>query len=184
MNYRECGGISLKYGNASVGRTLIVHLDRGEDLLESLRECVESQGIHNGVILTGFGTLDRCRLRAITTTSFPPEDQFTTVEGPLELVSIDGVIAGGEIHAHFEVAGPKGCFGGHLELGCRVLYLCDIVIGEINNVDLTFERCSKTGLRLLSIKPGCEETGPSVELDDNGQVAGISRATGWDEDGK
>ncbi|MFZ5437006.1 MAG: PPC domain-containing DNA-binding protein [Bacillota bacterium] len=174
----------MKYGNASLGKTFVIHLDRDEDLLESLREFVASQGIRNGVILSGFGTLDRCRLHAISTAGLPPRDEFTTVEGPLELVGIDGVIANGDIHAHFEVANLKGSFGGHLEPGCRVLYLCDLVVAEIDNVDMAFETCPETGLRLLSVRPGYEKVGPSVELDGEGKVIGLGRAMGWRRDAK
>lgn len=170
----------MRYGNASLGKTHVIHLDKDEDLLESMREYVKSKGIRNGVILTGFGTLDRCRFHAITTTGLPPHDEFVTVEGPLEVVGIDGIIANGEIHAHYEVANLDGSFGGHLEPGCRVLYLCEVVIAELDGIDMTFEVCPKTKLRLLSVKSGSEEVGPSVDLDEDGNVLGMGRAKGWE----
>lgn len=168
------------YGNASIKRTVVVHLDRGEDLLESLRQIVAAEGIRNGLILTAYGTLDRVRFHSVMTNALPPSDTFITVEAPLEVLSVTGSIAGGEIHAHITVADLEKSFGGHLEPGCRVLYLCDLVLAELEGTELAFETRPATGLRLLTVKGGTEAVGPAVAVSPDGtaRAAGVSR--GWD----
>lgn len=156
------------YGNGSIRRTIVAHLDHGEDVLESLKRIVRAEGIKNGVILNGYGTLNRCRFHSVAAVGFPPKDEFYTVEGPFELLSLSGTIANGEIHVHVEVADKDHAFGGHLEPGSRVLYLCDVAIAELGDIDMAFEVRPKTGLKLLTVKPGREETGPSVEADERG----------------
>ncbi|MEW6045452.1 MAG: PPC domain-containing DNA-binding protein [Bacillota bacterium] len=153
----------MVFGTGSIRRVVVIHLDRGEDVLESLRQIVRAEQIRNGVILTGYGTLDRFSYHAVTTAGLPPQDRFVTVERPLEIVGIHGVIADGEIHAHIAVADLERGFGGHLEPGCRVLYLCDVVIGEVDGVDMRFETRPETGLRLLNVSPGHEVPGPRID---------------------
>ncbi len=170
----------MNYGNGTLGRLHIVHLDRNEDVYESLHRYASTHGILNGVILTGYGTIDRCRFHSVTGNSLPPEDKFTTIHAPLEVLGIHGIIAGGEIHAHMEVADLDHSFGGHLEPGCRVLYLCDLVIAKIEGVDLAFERRAQSGLRLLFVRPGVEEQGLALELDNRDEPQAVSPAVGWE----
>lgn len=170
----------MNYGNAAIGRTVVVHLDRGEDVLESLRQIVAQEGIKHGLILTGYGTLDRVRFHSVTTNGLPPKDVFLTTEAPLEVLAITGSIAGGEIHAHITVADLEKSFGGHLEPGCRVLYLCDVVLAELDGVELAFETRPATGLRLLTVKGGREEAGPAVAVSPDGQAQPAGPSQGWE----
>lgn len=54
------------------------------------------------------------------------------MEGPLELVSVSGLIADHKPHIHCTMAirGNK-MFTGHLEPGCKVLYLSEVAIGRL-----------------------------------------------------
>ena len=168
------------YGNGHLTRTVVVHLDQGEDILESLNECVAAAGIRNGLILTGYGTVDRYRIHAVKTNGLPPVDQFVTEERPLEVLALQGTIAGGQIHAHITFSDLERSFGGHLEPGCRVLYLCDVVIGELQGLDMEFALRPDTGLWLLTVRPGREAPGPAVALDGAGNGTVSWRRAGWD----
>ncbi len=170
----------MNYGNGSLGKIHIIHLDRNEDILESLRRFAAAHGIRNGVVLTGYGTIDRCRFHSVTSNSLPPKDEFITVRSPLEVLGIHGLIANGEIHAHIEVADLEHSFGGHLEPGCRVLYLCDVAVAELEGLDLGFDLRRETGLRLLSVRSGNEAQGPAVELDDCNEPQSTAPARGWE----
>lgn len=170
------------YNSAKIKRTIVIHIEKGEDLLESIREVITKEGIKSGLVLSGYGTLDRCRYHYITTNLLPPTDEFDTYEGPLELVGMDGVIASGEPHIHFDVANSEQSFGGHLEPGCRSLYLCDVVIAELEEIDMTFEVDPKTKLRGLKMQPNINEKGPAVEPDAYGNYRVVGKARGWDFD--
>ncbi|MFW6029532.1 MAG: PPC domain-containing DNA-binding protein [Halanaerobiales bacterium] len=127
-------------GFGKIKETLIVSLDKGEDVLASLEEAIKDNNIKNGLILTGYGTLDKSTLHMITTTGFPAENYFDKKEQPLEVISLDGVIADGELHAHITLSDTERAYGGHLEPGCRTLYLFEIVIGILDDIDLVREK--------------------------------------------
>jgi uncharacterized protein len=126
------------FSAASAATTHIIRLDPGEDVLGTLHEYIKTSEIHTGAVVSGIGTLDRCRMHLVTTTDYPPQEIFPIWDGvPLELVAMQGVIADGEPHIHITVASPDGAFGGHLEPGCRVLYLSEIVVLEFVTHALT-----------------------------------------------
>lgn len=64
------------FRSLAAGRILLLRLDRGDLLLESIARMIEGERIANGVVLSGIGTLDRCVLHMVTTTGFPPVEYF------------------------------------------------------------------------------------------------------------
>lgn len=122
-----------------LGRTFIVKLVQGEDLLVSVRELIQEKQIKNAVIVSGLATFDRSVLHMISTTDYPIRthiDKKTDV--PLEVVSVDGFIADGDPHIHCTISDRNQAYAGHLLEGCRILYLGELVIQEI--LDLNIER--------------------------------------------
>jgi hypothetical protein len=124
------------FNNGKFGNVHVLRLDKGDYLLESIEELIKEQKIKNAVVLSGIGTLDYCVLHMVMTTGFPPVEHFERWEDkPLELASIDGIIADGVPHLHTVVSDHQYSYAGHLEPGCRVLYLAEIVIAEIDGFD-------------------------------------------------
>ncbi len=121
------------------GRVLIIRLNKGDLLRESIEEAISAHNIKDGTLVCGYGTLDNCTLHMINRVDvFPAEEDFPTWKNtPFELVSMTGVIADGTPHIHAVVADTNHTFGGHLEPGCRVIYLAEIVIYEHKNLKLT-----------------------------------------------
>lgn len=116
----------------------VLQLDQGEDLLGSILEFIERSGVRHGAVISGIGTLDRCTLHMVTTTGYPPVEVFPEwIDRPLELVGMQGVIAAGQPHIHMTVSDTTQATGGHLEPGCRILYLAEVVIQEFTNLELT-----------------------------------------------
>ena len=109
----------------------ILRLDPGDDLLGCVNELIEKENIVNGAIVSGIGTFDHCVMHMVMTTSFPAVEHFEKWDDkPLELSSIDGIIANGMPHLHMVVSDHKVAFSGHVEPGCRILYLGELVIME------------------------------------------------------
>jgi uncharacterized protein len=123
----------VKSWQRDAGTILLVSLDPGEDVLGSLEELCSDHDIRDGVVLSGIGTLDRCRLHCVTTVDYPPEETYPEWrDEPLELVSMAGIIIGGTPHVHVTIASTSGAWGGHLEPGSRVLYLAEIAIMKLS----------------------------------------------------
>ena len=137
-----------------VGRTFILKLVQGEDLLESVERLIAEEGIENAVVVSGIATFDRSRLHMISTTGYPAEvfidercDVPTTgypaevfiderCDVPLEVVSVEGFICDGEPHLHCTISDSRGAYAGHLLKGCRILYLGELVIQELLGLNL------------------------------------------------
>ena len=130
----------MKYFSTNrTGRIFILSLDQGEYFLEAINDLIQKENIVTGVVVSGIGTLDKCTLHMVTTTGYPPVEYFDKRDDvPLELVSIQGVIADRTPHLHCTVSDSEKAYAGHLEKGCRVLYLCEVVIQEL--LDLNIRR--------------------------------------------
>jgi uncharacterized protein len=125
----------------------------GEMLLESIKEAIQSQGIRNGAVVSGIGTFKTCRMHYVEHTGFPPRDHIFTLHKPLELLSVNGLIADGEPHLHIVVScGEDEVYGGHLEDGSEVLYLAEIAILAFNEHQMERQLDPERRVRLLRPK--------------------------------
>jgi hypothetical protein len=113
-------------------RTLMVRFDYGDMLLEGIQQVIKEERIETGYVTGGIGTFDRCRMHMITTTGFPSKDKIVEMEGPIELLTLQGFIASGEPHIHMTVSDTEQAYGGHLEPGSRVLYLGEVRIDVLS----------------------------------------------------
>jgi hypothetical protein len=120
---------------------LCVYMERGDDFHECVERVAEEKDIRAGAVLSGIGTFDVARIHHIAHTEFPAEDKFVTLEGPVELCSVDGIIADHKPHMHCTMAlRGEELFAGHLEPGCRVLYLAEVVIARFSGKELERDR--------------------------------------------
>lgn len=138
------------FSTNSSGRVFVMRLDQGDFLLESIRTLIKEESIQDAYVASAIGTLDRCVMHMVMTTGYPPVEHFERWEDkPLELSSIDGLIAGGVPHCHMVVSDHEKAYSGHLEEGCRVLYLAEIVFVELGQPGFTRIRNEKGILKLV-----------------------------------
>ncbi|MGQ9524441.1 MAG: PPC domain-containing DNA-binding protein [Armatimonadota bacterium] len=137
------------FANGTVSEVVVARLDQGDDLLESIARLAQEADIRTGVIVSCIATVDRCRLHRITTTSYPPEDQFVEREGPIEITSAQGIIADYHPHIHFVGSDLLGTFAGHLEPGSRVLYLAEVCVLKLQDIPLKRTPNLSTGVNQL-----------------------------------
>ena len=142
----------MKYfSTKDTGRTFVLRLDQGDYILESIEGLIQEEGIKDAVVVSGMGTLDQCTLHMVMTTGYPTVQHFEHwKDKPLELASIDGIIADGKPHLHAVVSDSKKAYAGHLENGCRTLYLAEIVIVEMKSMNLTRIPDDKNLLKLVT----------------------------------
>ena len=125
------------YTTNQYGRTVIIHLGKGEKLLESLTEEIKRLHLKNGILLSAIGSLRKASLHVITSTDDWPVNQFITVEKPIELGAAQGLIINGEPHFHLVISEENSLYAGHMEPGCEVQYQAEFAILELLDVDLT-----------------------------------------------
>ncbi|MFA6505241.1 MAG: PPC domain-containing DNA-binding protein [Treponemataceae bacterium] len=118
------------------GRTLVLELQRGDGLLESIREQAKDVGIRNAMLTSAVGSLMKLVIHKPTNLAAAAEDAYATVEEAMEICSLIGSVIGGEPHLHIVAASPGGLFAGHVENDTRVLYMAELTLTEIDGVDL------------------------------------------------
>ncbi len=133
--------------------TVVIGLGPGEMLLESIRAACRKAKVVNGAVVSGVGTLKTCRMHYIEHTDFPPKDRFFTIEKPLELVSVSGIIADGEPHLHIVIShADSEVWAGHLEDGSEVAYLAEIAILRFNGLRLARRLDEDRKIKLIGPK--------------------------------
>jgi len=131
------------YSTDRFGRIFALSLEKGDDVLESVNNLISRENIQAGVLVSGVGTVDNCILHFVTKTDDASSMYFREwKDTPLEVTSVQGIIADGKPHIHAQVSNTTGSWGGHLELGCKALYFFEIMIVETPNFNLT--RCPRT----------------------------------------
>jgi len=135
---------------AGTAETVVVALEPGEMLLESIRRAAQERGVRNGVVVSGIGTLKNLRMHYITRTDFPPADEVVDIARPLELLSVSGIIADGEPHLHVVVScGMEEVYAGHLEDRSEVAYLAEIAMLKCEGLEMARRMDPARGIRLL-----------------------------------
>ena len=125
----------------------------GEMLLETVEAAVKEHDIKNGAVVSGIGTTKVARMHHIEHDRFPPEDRIYLIEKPLEVSSISGIIADGKPHLHMTVGyRDEWSVAGHVEPGCEVLYLAELVILKFNGLALDRRFDAERKISLLGPK--------------------------------
>jgi predicted DNA-binding protein with PD1-like motif len=136
------------------GRTEIfcIGLGPGELLWESIEAACREKDIRFGAVISGIAALKRASLHHVEHSSFPPNDIFFTIDKPLELLSINGMIVEHFPHLHVALScGTDETYGGHLEKGSIVSYLSEIVILKFNTAFM--QREYQDDLKIKLLKP-------------------------------
>ena len=131
------------------GRIITVSLQRGDLLLEGIQDAIREAGIRDAVVLSCIGTLSSLTWHRVTTLETKPREEYPTVNGPLELCALQGSVAGGAPHFHIVCSDQAGVYAGHLEPGCEVLYLAEVVLLELAGKPLRRVR-NENGLNVLA----------------------------------
>jgi len=136
---------------AQVQAVYRVLLDRDSLLLESILDVIKQKKIEDGYVSISAGSVHTCTYHYVTSPAPKPVNAFKTVKGAFEILNAGGIIAAGEPHIHITLSSPEGAFGGHLENGCRVLYLAEITILQFRGPALTRAN-NPNGVALLKPK--------------------------------
>ena len=152
----QSGGVSSTaprvFAGAKVDEIYRVVLDRGALLLESINEVIRQNRILEGQVLVSAGSVEECTFHFVKSTEVKPKDIFKTVKGPFEILNAGGIIAEGQPHIHITLASSgKAAIGGHLEKGCRILYLGELTIVKYAAPPLT-RKPNANGVMMLEAK--------------------------------
>jgi hypothetical protein len=137
---------------AQVQEVYRVLLDRDALLLESINSVIKQKDVRDGEVLVTSGSVQECTIHYVGSTDKLPRNVYKTVKGPYEILNAGGIIADGEPHMHIALStGGRLLVGGHLEKGCKVLYLAEITILKYSGTALT-RKDNANGVSLLQLK--------------------------------
>jgi predicted DNA-binding protein with PD1-like motif len=88
-------------------RIVILRVKYKADLLASIERMVKQQRIRNGVILAGIGSMHGYQVHQVSDRTFPSQDTYErNPPAPADLISMNGYIIDGSVHAHITLATP------------------------------------------------------------------------------
>jgi len=134
------------------GRVLVTRLKPGSDLLLSLRDLIEKEGMKAGVILCGVGLLEKACLRNCR--ALPKEYPITDVdrsflkfERPMEILALQGNVSEVKgkpsVHAHVTLSYIEdekiAVVGGHLIEGSIIFGFAEIFLMELEDMEMKKE---------------------------------------------
>jgi predicted DNA-binding protein with PD1-like motif len=126
--------------DAKFERVVVLRFKYDTDLLAGLEAMVRQEKIRNAVILAGIGSVRGYQYHVVSNREFPSQDLFVrNPTAPADLVSMNGYVIAGRVHAHVMFGGPGGAFGGHLEPGTTVFTFAIVTLGVVDDA-ANFER--------------------------------------------
>ena len=121
-------------------RVVILRFKYNTDLLEGLAKSVKEQGVKNGVILAAMGSVRGYQVHAVSNRTFPSKDLFVRdPTQPADVISMNGYVLNGRVHAHLTLLTGGRAFGGHLEPGTNVFTFVIVTLAKFND-DADFSR--------------------------------------------
>ena len=115
-------------------RVLVLRFKHQADLLAGLEDLVRRHGVRNGVILSGVGSVRNYHVHSVSNRTFPSKNRFVKdPTAPADIVSINGYVIDGRVHAHLTLTNEDGAFGGHLEPETNVFTFAIVTLAELTD---------------------------------------------------
>jgi predicted DNA-binding protein with PD1-like motif len=133
------GGFIVEvFTGSKIGRVFFIRIDEGDDVAECINKFIEEKKIVNAIVTSAIGTLSAAVVHHIITTDYPSSNNFIRLKDrPIEVNSIDGLIVDGAAHLHMVISEERTVIAGHLEPGCKSLYLFEMAVLEVEGLEVT-----------------------------------------------
>src|SRR5689334_20162586 len=116
--------------NGQFQKVLVLRFKYDTDLLAGIEKMVKQNNIKNAVILAGAGSVRGYHVHQVSNRTLPSKNTFVKdPDAPADIISMNGYIINGQIHAHMTMATPDKAFGGHLEPGTNVFTFAIVTLG-------------------------------------------------------
>jgi predicted DNA-binding protein with PD1-like motif len=125
--------------SAKVERVMVLRFKFDADLLEGLEKMVKQEKIKNAVFLSAIGSVRGYHIHSVSNRTFPSKNIFIKdPTAPADIISINGYVMNGRIHAHMTLTTGEHAFGGHIEPGNKVFTFAIVTVGILGDeVDLS-----------------------------------------------
>ena len=142
-----------KFEFNNFGRVIAINLKPGDLLLESIKAELADSGVKNAILVSAIGSLCKLNYHVIGATTQQPQDLYRSIEAPVEMGVMQGMVLDGAPHIHMVSSTPDGTTHiGHLEPGCVVQYLMEMAFIEVTDMNL-YRRVDEFGIGHFEVKP-------------------------------
>lgn len=115
-------------------RVLVLRMKYDTDLLAGIERLVSQHRVKNAVILSGMGSVRGYHLHVVSNRTFPSKNAFLRdPTGAADLISMNGHVIDGRVHAHMTLATADKAFGGHLEPDTKVFTFAVVTLGVLSD---------------------------------------------------
>lgn len=120
-------------------RVVVLRFKYQADLLAGIEKMVKDQKIRNAVFLSGIGSVRNYHVHSVSNRTFPSKNVFIKDPAtPADIISINGYVIDGRVHAHMTLADGEKAFGGHIEPQNNVFTFAIVTLGVFDDsVDLS-----------------------------------------------
>ena len=120
-------------------RIVVLRFKYQTDLLAGLDSTLRQEKIRNAVILAGTGSARNYHFHVVSNRTFPTRNIFVKdTTAPADIVSMNGYVINGRVHAHITLTDADKAFGGHLEPGTTVFTFAIVTVGVFRDgIDLS-----------------------------------------------
>lgn len=125
--------------SAGFQRVVVLRFKYQSDLLGGMEKMVKEQKIKNAVILSGIGSVRNYHIHSVSNRTFPSRNIFLrNPSEPADIISVNGYVINGRLHAHMTLTTGEKAFGGHVEPGNTVFTFAIVTLGVLaDDVDLS-----------------------------------------------
>lgn len=115
-------------------RVVVLRFKYQADLLAGIEKTVKEQNIKNAVFLSGIGSVRNYHIHSVSNRDFPSRNVFVKdPTAPADIVSINGYVIGGRVHAHMTLTNEEHAFGGHIEPNNSVFTFAIVTLGVFDD---------------------------------------------------
>jgi predicted DNA-binding protein with PD1-like motif len=128
--------------HGQIQRVLVIRLKYQADLLAGIENMIKQHKVKNAVVLNGIGSVRNYHIHSVSNRTFPSKNIFIKdPTSPADIISINGFVINGRLHAHMTLTTGEHAFGGHIEPGTNVFTFAILTLGilpddmDISRVD-------------------------------------------------
>lgn len=120
--------------SGKIERVVILRFKYQADLLAGIEKGIKDQNIKNAVFLSGIGSLRNYQVHSVSNREFPSKNVFVEDNNaPADIVSVNGYVINGRVHAHMTLTNEEKAFGGHIEPKNSVFTFAIITLGVLSS---------------------------------------------------
>jgi predicted DNA-binding protein with PD1-like motif len=120
-------------------KVMVLRFKYQTDLLAGIEKMIKEHNIRNAVIMSGIGSVRNYHIHSVSNRTFPSKNVFfKDPTSPADIISINGYVIDGRLHAHMTLTTGDKAFGGHIEPGNSVFTFAILTLGVFGDgVDLS-----------------------------------------------